>query len=91
MDRKIYVFAYDISDSTYRTKVHDLLTGYAIGKQKSLCECLLTPTELVSIREQVTQWLQPGDKMHYVHLPENSPSYLLGIAKPLRLETFLIV
>lgn len=91
MNRRLYVFAYDIGDNKRRSRVRRLLRAYAVGGQKSLFECLLSVSERESLCNELKAVLDKGDKVVVALLPDNGEYLPFGRAKPLVSELFLMV
>lgn len=88
--RSYYLICYDISDAHLRTKVRELILGYAFGIQKSAFLCWLTLTERQRMVAELSELINATDKALISHLgDEFNPTYL-GIQKPFDPECFII-
>ena len=91
MYRQLYLFAYDISNRKQQARARRLLQGYAIGAQQSLFGCWLTESELAYLTAKLPDFLDDGDKLHWLNLGKHESVWLFGVAKPLCYEVFLVV
>lgn len=90
INRRYYLFAYDIGCPKRQAKVRRLLQGYAAGTQKSLFECYLTPEEYRKLHALISPMLGNGDIVHSFRLPETHNIRLFGTARPLYRDYFII-
>ncbi|UOO81234.1 CRISPR-associated endonuclease Cas2 [Uruburuella testudinis] len=88
--RHLYLFAYDIGDCCVQRQVRGILRGYAVGGQKSLFECWLTQGELEDLCVRLPLMLAPTDRLQVVRLDERVTPLLLGCAKSMAYEPFVI-
>ncbi|WP_075202546.1 CRISPR-associated endonuclease Cas2 [Vibrio mexicanus] len=63
-----YLVCYDISSRTVRYRVEKELLGYGERVQYSVFECLLTFEQFQTLRHDIRQWLEDGDRVNYFRL-----------------------
>jgi CRISPR-associated protein Cas2 len=85
----LYLAAYDIqSPSRLRQALHVLL-DYALGRQKSVFECPMTPAQQRELISRVEQVIDPDeDRFALIRLDRRSASHTLGKAVPLDDDQF---
>ncbi|MGL6260374.1 CRISPR-associated endonuclease Cas2 [Vibrio sp. WXL210] len=82
--RALYVICYDISDDKIRRYVERRLACYGLRVQYSVFECLLTPSQLVRLRQQLCRYIDPEtDALHYFSLCKHCVSKRLLHGKAL--------
>ncbi len=92
MSGRLYLAAYDIRDPARLRRVRRVLKDYACGGQKSVFECLLTPTSKAELVERVLEVFEPScDRFMLVALPPGGAEWSLGTAVPPRDPAFLHV
>lgn len=92
MQRTLYLIFYDISDFKRLRKIHKLIKAYAIGGQKSLYECWLTPNELLKLKEKLVDQMDLiTDRVHIFQLDTQSKPIFMGLAGRQSTQPFLIV
>lgn len=92
MQRTLYLIFYDISDFKRLRKIHKLIKAYAIGGQKSLYECWLTPNELLKLKEKLVDQMDLiTDRVHIFQLDTQSQPIFMGLAGRQSTQPFLIV
>lgn len=79
-DQNLYVAAYDISDSKRMRRAFAILLDYAIGRQKSVFECVLTNSQRNVLLGELTQTLCDEDAFFLVPVLEH-PNISIGIAE----------
>ena len=90
--RTLYLVCYDVSEPKRLRRVHRFLLGYKVGGQKSFFECWLTPAELRTVERTLGELIDPDeDRAHIFQLDPRMKRDLLGCAKPVVNEVFLIV
>ncbi len=65
----LLVVAYDVSHPVRRQGLHRLLRDFGLPRQKSLFECQLSPSEIVSLKWAVTKIIRPdtdGVRFYFV-------------------------
>ncbi len=60
-DRVLHIAAYDISSSVRLREALKILKEYASGRQKSVFECFLTPTERQELLRRMHDLLDPDE------------------------------
>lgn len=89
--RTHYVFAYDISDIRRQYRVRKVLQAYAIGHQKSLYECWLTPAEHQKLCDTIHNIIQASDKILVFKMPSEHHNQMYGTATRLTYQPFLMI
>jgi CRISPR-associated protein Cas2 len=59
MKRRPAIIAYDIRNPLRRRRVHRLLSGWRLGGQKSVHECLLNEGEAQEVFTQISELIDP--------------------------------
>lgn len=59
-NRRMAVLAYDITDNKARARIHRVLKDWKLDGQKSVAECLLSPTEAEELCAQLLEHLDSG-------------------------------
>ncbi len=78
--RRLYVAAYDISDERRMRAAFQILVSYAVGRQKSVFECLLTEAERAALLRDVSGVINHAeDRFLLVRLDPRSKIHTLGI------------
>lgn len=87
--RQAYLLAYDISCPKRQAQVRRILQTYAVGRQKSVFECLLSPPEYAHLHLRLSHLLKPEDTFHIISLGKH-PALLFGLAEPMSCNTLII-
>ncbi len=81
MARVLYIIAYDIRNEKRLAKVHHFLKNFSTGGQKSVYECFLTDTELLSVIKGLYMIINmEEDRIHIFPMDGRSRTHTLGIA-----------
>lgn len=81
MNRALYLIAYDISNPTRLSKVHNVIKNFSTGGQKSVYECFLTSGELKLLIECLYRVIDISeDRIHIFSMDGRSKTHTLGIA-----------
>ena len=92
MQRTLYLIFYDISEPRRLRKIHKLINAYAIGGQKSLYECWLTPNDLLKLKQNLVEQMEPlTDRVQIVQLDTQSKPIFMGLASRQSIKPFLVV
>ncbi|AEC18306.1 CRISPR-associated endonuclease Cas2 [Gallibacterium anatis] len=92
MSRQHYLVSYDISDAKRLYRMHKLTQHYAISGQKSFYECWVTPEELKTLKQNITQVIDTEeDRVHIFQLDPRLDTMFFGVAKRQSYNPFLIV
>lgn len=59
--RKFCIIAYDITEDRKRNKISKILEKYGIRINYSVFECMLSEGDLIRIREEIEEWIDPGE------------------------------
>lgn len=90
--RQLYLAAYDISCNRRLRKMLYVLRGYALGGQKSVFECFLTPAEKAQLLEEVAQVIDlDEDRFILLRLVGAKHVHTLGKAIPPQDGSFFYV
>jgi len=74
VERRLYLFCYDISCPRRWRRVHHLLTNYRVAGQKSVFECLMTPGEVEACVATLRETIEPSeDRVHVLALDPRLP------------------
>ena len=78
-----YVVAYDIPDDRRRTKVHQILMGFAKWTQYSLFECFLTRKDMILLQSKLGEYLiNTKDSVRFYPLCANCVEKVETIGDP---------
>ncbi len=90
--RKLYIAAYDISHARRLRQALKILKGYACGRQKSVFECYLTPTEYWELIEQMRELIDESNDrfLLYRHHPSLAARMLGKAVAPCDPEWFYV-
>ena len=92
MGRKLYLAAYDVSQSSRRASLLKLVREYAVGGQKSVHEVYLTADERADlIRVVATVIDHATDKFLLLRLDGRLPIKTLGVASVPRDTNYFLV
>ena len=87
-----YLIAYDITNTRPQARVRRTLQGYATGGQQSFYHCWLTAAEYRRVCKIAVDNIDPDtDRLHIFHLGEKSTPRLLGKARQILQEPFIIM
>jgi len=65
---KLWVIAYDISDTKIRDRISNLLKNHGKRIQYSVFECWLTSQQLKTLRERLKKEIEPEDQIRWYPL-----------------------
>ena len=82
MRRRLYIVAYDISDSTRLRAALNTVRNWATGGQKSVHECWLTRAELAELRRRMRPIIGDDEELLIVRLDPRQRPATLGLALP---------
>lgn len=83
MSRHLFLIAYDISKAQRRRRALKVVKGHAVGGQKSLYECWMTPGELQQAMGALRTLIDPDtDRVAVVRLDPRAAVHTLGVAVP---------
>ncbi len=80
MKRRLYLAAYDISNTSRLRAALYVLKGFACGRQKSVFECFLTGTERRELVETIGRIIDP-DEDRFLLLPLASADDIKTLGK----------
>ncbi|MCX8086383.1 MAG: CRISPR-associated endonuclease Cas2 [Rhodocyclaceae bacterium] len=90
--RLLTLVAYDICEPKRLHKVCRYLTGYKVAGQKSVFELWVTPAELLRIRADLEELIDPDeDRVHFLGLDPRMKPQLFGRATHFTEHFFAIV
>ncbi len=90
--RKLYLVCYDVVNNSKRHTVMKHIRAYAISRQKSFYECLITDNELDELRQILSLKIdRKTDKVHIFRLDPRMSTMYFGIAFSQSTEPFLVV
>jgi CRISPR-associated protein Cas2 len=90
--RQLYLAAYDVVDERRRRMALQVARSFAIGGQKSVHECLLSPAERNELNTTMEILLDPEtDRYLLVGLDPRATSFIMGRAVRPALSTVLYV
>jgi CRISPR-associated protein Cas2 len=87
---RLWMIAYDISDHKIRRTLHEKLKDHGTPVQYSVFECHLKPSQLVLLRAEVQQLIEPDDSVRWYpicHWCETKVEWQ-GIGQPTDNEDF---
>jgi CRISPR-associated protein Cas2 len=92
MSRTLFLVCYDISQPARLQKVHKKVLAYAVGGQKSVYECWLTPAERRDLHNELTALIEPEeDRVHFFQMDPRIEPLFYGRAKRQPMQPFMIV
>ena len=68
--RRLYVFAYDVSDDAKRLKLARALEGEGVRVQGSVFELRITHERAMMLGNGLKQFLDRGDSLRIYHVPD---------------------
>ncbi|TDQ44381.1 CRISPR-associated endonuclease Cas2 [Tepidicella xavieri] len=81
--RGLYLVCYDVSSNRQRVKVQRYLAQYRVSGQKSVCECLMTPGEVIDCLAQLRAMIDlQTDRVHMLALDPRMPREGWGKGRP---------
>ncbi|MBV7387277.1 CRISPR-associated endonuclease Cas2 [Pasteurellaceae bacterium TAE3-ERU1] len=92
MQRNHYLVAYDICEAKRLQRVHKAVEAYAVGGQKSFYDCWMTKTELLALKQRLTELMECDcDRAYFFQLHPMCKQYFYGVAKTQSVEPFLFI
>ncbi len=89
MPRQFYLAAYDISHPRRQGKARERIRAYALGGQKSVFECLLTPAETAQLLRAMEAVLDgETDSFLLLRLDPRATIEVLGLGRAPELGAF---
>lgn len=83
MSRALFIAAYDITDENRLRNALELMKGYSLGRQKSVFECFLTPSERLELLREACKLLDlRTDRFLLIRVDRRAPVLTLGKATP---------
>lgn len=84
-NQSLYLAAYDISSPSRLHQALHILLDYALGRQKSVFECPLTPAAHQELLGRIQDVLDPrNDRFALIRMDRHCASHSLGKAVPLQ-------
>lgn len=81
--RDLYLFCYDVASPRRWRRVHVLLASYRVSGQKSVFECLMTPSERDACIAQLKETIDSTeDRVHVLALDPQLPREGWGTGRP---------
>lgn len=90
MNRSLYLVSYDISDNKVRARVNRYLSGFTVGRQKSVYECWFTLTELTFLYTWLESVVLEDDRLHIFKLPLLRKAKYMGVARCLSISPIIV-
>jgi CRISPR-associated protein Cas2 len=86
---KLYLIAYDITDTKRLAKVRNLIYSYALGGQKSALEVPLTKKALMELLKKLEPLIREKDKVNIIQIDKDT--LLFGKADFITYDNGLII